>query len=230
MMFLLPQPKLSSACWRVHKSCLILKRVTRSRFRAVLKNLPACNPSHWILRSVLSTLILSYVSFKQIPNLRFTFCSMASTHQNGRDWPKFTSLWSSPLAKSFLSVSAPLPLPTSGPLHNMLAATRKICKKEHTRRSAEEAVKAGAVWVLAEVVHWLQQSPCHELLTASILDPHGCAWYTVLHQLTTLVQEVKTSCSRSIQLDCCKQLEQAAGKCISSLSNAFLSTSILPTR
>jgi hypothetical protein len=94
----------------------------------------------------------------------------------------------------------------------MLAATRKIWKEKPTPHSAEEAVKARAIWVLAKVAHWLQQSPCQELLTASMLDPHSCDWYAVLDGLTTLVQDVKTNSSLSIQLDCCKQLEEAAGE------------------
>jgi hypothetical protein len=141
--------------------------------------------------------------------------SMASTQKDGHEWPKFTSSWSSSLAKSFLSEPAPVPLPTSGALHNVLAATRKICKKDPTSRSAEKAVKARAIWVLAKVVHWLQQNPCHELLTFGNLNPDSCVWFTVLKQLMALVHEVKTNCSLSIQLDCCKQLEQAAGECVS---------------
>jgi hypothetical protein len=82
---------------------------------------------------------------------------------------------------------------------------------QHTSGSADEAVKARAVWVFAKVVHWLQQSPCHELLTLFGLDPDSCVWFTVVNQLTALVHEVKTNCSLSVQLDCCKQLEQAAG-------------------
>jgi hypothetical protein len=96
----------------------------------------------------------------------------------------------------------------------MLAATRKICKQNHSKRSVEEAVKARAIWTLAKVVHWLQQNPCDELLTSSILDmnPQRDDWFTVLNQLTTLVKEIKSNCSCSIKLDCCKQLEEAAGK------------------
>jgi hypothetical protein len=84
-------------------------------------------------------------------------------------------------------------------------------------------VQARAVWVLAKVVHWLQQNPCKELLTLSALDPDSCVWFTVANQLTALVQEVKNNCSLSIQLDCCQQLEQAAGECMSSFLWPFSS-------
>ena len=139
---------------------------------------------------------------------------MASTNQDGREWPGFTSLWSDPLAKSFLSEPAPTSLPTSGPLHKLLVATRRFCSREHTQRSAEEAVKARAVWVLAKLVHWLQQKPCKELQSASIIYPYSCDWFNVLNTLTTLLQEIGSSNSPPIFMDCCKQLEQAAGECM----------------
>ena len=62
---------------------------------------------------------------------------------------------------------APIPLPTSGPLHKLLTATKRALPSPETitTQAADQAVDTGAVLVLGELLNWMLQRPCPGLLT-----------------------------------------------------------------
>ena len=82
-------------------------------------------------------------------------------------WQSAADTWSGTKARAFLSKMPPNPLPTSGPLHKLLTATKRALPSPEaiTPQAADQAVDAGAVLVLGKLVNWMLQRPCPELLT-----------------------------------------------------------------
>ena len=104
-----------------------------------------------------------------------------------------TDTWSSTKAKAILSTHPPVPLPTKGPLHALLATTRRSLPSATAinRSEAHEAVDAGAVLVLGQIAHWLQQRPCLELqgpLQATAEE--SCTWQLVTDSLSQVMAQL----------------------------------------
>ena len=92
---------------------------------------------------------------------------MQNTADVQQKWQSAADTWSGTKARAVLSKMAPIPLPTSGPLHKLLTATKRALPSPEsiTPQAADQAVETGAVLVLGKLVNWMLQRPCPELLT-----------------------------------------------------------------
>ena len=93
---------------------------------------------------------------------------------------------------------------------------------------AQKAKQCGAVILLAQLLHWLQQNPSEEVNCASLSDIHKSVWRCVLEALyiitTTLRQSILTAAAQLAsrtkgaaakaekELFCWEQLEEAPGE------------------
>ena len=154
-------------------------------------------------------------------------------------WQVTADTWSSTKAKAILSTLPPTPLPTKGPLHALLATTRRSLPSTFSirRQDAQEAVDTGAVLVLGQIAHWLQQSPCLELQGPL---QEGCTESGMWHLVTnTLANAIVTldletgkdphTCSFIKQLEASGKLypKEGLGMNVYPDSNGYVATAIM---
>ena len=84
------------------------------------------------------------------------------------DFQALNQAWSTPAAEAFLEVPAPSPLPTNGPLAELLAATQRALAPQRVKALKPShlgpAIQSQAVLLLGRLSHWLQQALCPEEL------------------------------------------------------------------
>jgi hypothetical protein len=78
--------------------------------------------------------------------------------------------WSSTKANGYLSKAAPFPLPSQGPLHELLVTTKRLLPdpKAMNKQSAHDAITTGAALVIAKLASWLQQQPYKFMMRQSL--------------------------------------------------------------
>ena len=117
--------------------------------------------------------------------------------------------WVGKKANSLLSKPCPSLLPHKGPVRKLLTATRRSLPRPEDINAdvAVTAVAVGAVKVLGQVVHWLQQHPCSELQGAPAKDLPSSDWNYLMEALQLMVSacvhlpqlEVKEQCKRQLE-------------------------------
>ena len=148
---------------------------------------------------------------------------MQATREGQDKWQSAADTWSSTKAKALLSSMPPIPLPTRGPLHKLLIATKRALPSPDTitSKAADQAIDTGAVLVLGKLVKWMLQRPCPELL--AIQPDQTSLSLELLLMLLLAVAGAKPKDSeggdelRSKLMD---QLEQS-GECQNALSKSY---------
>ena len=149
-------------------------------------------------------------------------------------WPHLEALidtWSGTKAKAFLNSPAPVPLPSSGPLHKLLVRTKKllstilVCLKD--KRAAEEAVTLEAVAIISKLIGWLQQHPCHDIYSPS--HDSRALWLLLVTTLDGIVSclyafRVEVGCG--LLGKCIEQADCEGGKLTEHLLMAPISSSM----
>jgi hypothetical protein len=113
---------------------------------------------------------------------------MADTAKVKAKWQSVTDTWSSTKAKAILSSMPPIPLPTKGPLHKLLNATKKALPPPDTitQTAAEWAVVTDAVLVLGKLTHWMLQRPCPELMVIQPASQNSLTLHLLLKVLVAV--------------------------------------------
>jgi hypothetical protein len=137
-------------------------------------------------------------------------------------WEALRSTWDEAQAQQYLSDPLQLPLPTSGPLYDLLAKTKGLLDLpvewvfEMPRAEAEQAKSFGCIALLTKLMHWTQQTPCMEL--HSVDNPEGCPsgslWWLVSSLLAGVLKGLGLARAGDNQRhwECMQQCNQTAGK------------------
>ena len=109
------------------------------------------------------------------------------------EWQKFTETWTGTKAKDYLRGPLPAEMPSSGPLSNLLATTKKTLCTGHrvSQDDVPGAIGTGAVAVLAMLLGWLQQQPCehHHSKKTDVLTAHQILWVDLVFRLSHLLDD-----------------------------------------
>ena len=134
----------------------------------------------------------------------------------------FSTAWDAVLAQGGLGTAASVPLPTDGPIYQLLQATRQvvvICTSPHQDFTAllAEVLEAGALGPLLQVFDWLQQQPCTDLHSAEPDKLSGLHWYLVMKAITALLDQAlsgkgQEGLSSELGQTCVHELEKLAGR------------------
>ena len=107
-------------------------------------------------------------------------------------WGLLTAACDALQDQGFLTSPLPKPLPTCGPLHELLQPIRKVALSCTPFTLVEEdlrdALKAGAVGRLTVLIDCFQQQPCLELHSACPQDLTKLDWYLLMEALNGLIQ------------------------------------------
>ena len=105
---------------------------------------------------------------------------------------KIVDIWTATKPSRFLSQDASSPLPTQGPLHKLLLATKRLLLDVGTfnnRQTAQDAVTTGAAAIMAKLASRLQQHPEQLVQDRSSLSTQ--LWEQLRQALTDITHELK---------------------------------------
>ena len=138
------------------------------------------------------------------------------------DWETLRTTWDDPEAQEYLSRPLQLPLPTSGPLHDLIAKSKKLLSLRRQmllqmpKAVAEQAKSRGCIALLVKLMHWAQQRPCMELhgLETHEASSSGSLWWLVASALAAIVSTLAQRESQDTRChwDCMQQFMQVPGK------------------
>ena len=142
-------------------------------------------------------------------------------------WKTLRTTWDDPEAQAYLAEPLQLPLPTSGPLHGLLAKTKKLIRTLGLQvlvympaEVAEVAQAHGCIAVLVKIMHWTQQIPCKELHSLENREgtyEAGSLWWLVTSALGGIISALylRTSGEPETYREILRQFEQVPGKLLS---------------
>ena len=109
------------------------------------------------------------------------------------------------------------------PVKQLLAKTRELmlpvltAKGDKLKKAAAGALPAGAVALLANLLHQLQQDPSLQVISVDSLRPYTSAWYCMLQALCAILAVMREQLEKSPGLTpellkCREQLLEAGGE------------------
>ena len=104
----------------------------------------------------------------------------------------FSTAWEAAHAHGGLRPAPCVTLPTDGPIHQLLQATRQVvaaCTSpdQDVKALLAEVMEAGLLGPLLQLFDWLQQQPCTALHSAEPDKLSSLHWYLLMNALTALV-------------------------------------------